>query len=249
MVVVTPWSPETPHASALEKRALMGARLQYTSAILLAATGAALPAKLPDLPPACDFYVSGAGGAQQHDAAVADAATFPSLLAAQSAVRAVINTADNQLKRDLVVCLGPGTHSVAGGAPLSFDASDSVHGGGRVVWRGIGNKAAPTIVTGGVQVTGWKKTATGFSAPVPAAASSLTAVRQLWVAGVRSNRTSMATSVNCSIGCTTPAASKGIDCAPSANPPHRCPPTAKFCKGFISNHRWGKCEHCECKSE
>jgi hypothetical protein len=149
-----------------------------------------------------------------------------------------------------VVCLGPGTHSVAGGTPLSFGASDSARGGGRVVWRGLGSKAAaPSIVTGGVQVTGWTKTSVGYSAPVPSTAAKLAAVRQLWVQGVRRNRTSMATSVNCSIGCSVPAVSKGIHCAPSASPPHRCPPAASRCVGFISNHKWGQCEHCECKSE
>ena len=82
-------------------------------------------------------------------------------------------------------------HSTPGSAPLAFGPMDS-NPRGRVVWRGIGNSS---IVTGGVQVTGWQlepgKSAV-FSASVPAAAARLTAVRQLWVHGVRANRTSIA---------------------------------------------------------
>jgi hypothetical protein len=209
----------------------------------------------------CDFYVA-AGGPQlqavpQDADAPAGAVSLPSLAAAQSAVRAALRrgAAATTLGNDLVVCLAPGTHHVAGGAPLSFDASDSSYGSGRVIWRGLGSDATgPSIVTGGVQVAGWKPATLGggpaFSAAVPAAAAKLVAVRQMWVQGVRANRTAVATDVNCSIGCTTPNASKTIECAPSsASAAHRCPSSAPSCVGFESNVHWGHCEHCPCRSE
>ena len=206
----------------------------------------------------CGFYVA-AGGPQLQavpQGAPAGVVSLPSLAAAQGAVRAVLGAAANQeLDNDLVVCLAPGTHHVTGDAPLSFDASDSSYGSGRVIWRGLGTEATgPSIVTGGTQVSGWKTTTLGggptFSAAVPAAAAKLVAVRQLWVQGVRANRTAVATDVNCSIGCTTPNASKTVDCAPSsAQAAHRCPPSAPRCVGFESNVHWGHCEHCHCRSE
>jgi hypothetical protein len=121
------------------------------------------------------------------------------------------------------VCLGPGVHTVAGTEPLSFGALDSARNGGRVIWRGIGGTsdgAPPTVVTGGVQVTGWAAaTLAGepvLSAKVPAAAASLTAVRQLWVQETRANRTSVLSAEDCTNNCTTPTASKGVMCAPGA---------------------------------
>ena len=92
----------------------------------------------------CDFYVA-AGGPQlqavpQDADAPAGAVSLPSLAAAQSAVRAALRrgAAATTLGNDLVVCLAPGTHHVAGGAPLSFDASDSSYGSGRVICAGAG---------------------------------------------------------------------------------------------------------------
>ena len=42
--------------------------------------------------------------------------------------------------------------------------------------------------------------------------------------------------------------SSGIDCAPGSAAPHACPASAPLCIGFVSNVHWGKCRHCDCKS-
>ena len=236
----------------------------------------------------CDFFVSAsalaaAGGSGSSNARTSGptrptgagrrqnlsaAAFLPSLAAAQAAVRARLSSPDYQLvgsgRGDLVVCLGPGMHSLAAArGPLTFDGSDSPRGGNgrRVIWRGLGSKARPSIVTGGVLVSGWTAATLGggpaFSAPVPAAASHLAAVRQLWVAGRRANRTAVATQVNCSVDCTTPNASKSIKCSPGCQPAAavcpkpagRCPASAIKCVGFEQGTQWGHCEHCSCESE
>ena len=191
--------------------------------LLLTAATTAAPAQRP-VEAACDVYVTAtaananvvahvaAAGAGQEAAGTVVA----SIAAAQATVRASLSAASYELERDLLVCLGPGRHDVPGDAPLSFGGTlDSPRAGaGRVVWRGSGNKADPSKVTGGVQVTGWKSATLGggaaFAAAVPAgAAAKLTAIRQLWVNEKRANRTSMETVVDCSTGCTTPDASKG----------------------------------------
>ena len=95
---------------------------------------------------------------------------------------------------DLHVCLGPGTHSVGAGG-LAFGPEDSSAGGRRVVWRG--GVEEPSVVSGGVQVTGWRAVIASpplkstYAAEVPASAQQLPAVRQLWVHGTRANRTTI----------------------------------------------------------
>jgi hypothetical protein len=172
----------------------------------------------------------------------------PSIAAAQSAVRAKLSANDSQLDEDLVVCLGPGVHSV-GGVPLVFDAVDSPRGS-RVIWRGS-QGADPSVVSGGVQVTGWKAaTLAGgpaFSAAVPAAVAGLATVRQLWVQGGRANRTAVETAEDCMIDCTIFNASNQ-NCAPGAAAPHNCPDVAPTCVGYLYDVHWGHCEHCECRS-
>lgn len=204
----------------------------------------------------CDVVVTGttAGGeAEPHWGG--PALVVASLEEAQQAVRATLAAGiRNRLDDDIVVCLGPGAHTVLGAAPLAFNSSDSGSGAGKVIWRGTTN-GLRSVVTGGVQLYGWKAATIGggpaFAAPVPAgAAAQLTAIRQLWVGDTRANRVNVPVDVNCNIGCTTPAASKGIQCSPGdTHPPHQCPPTAPSCVGFENNVHWGHCEHCTCKSE
>jgi hypothetical protein len=201
--------------------------------------------------------VAAAAAAAAGEASHVAADVVSSLLSAQDAVRARLAASGNKLRGDIVVCLGPGTHTIGGGAggPLSLGGRDATRGAGRVVWRGLGGgESMPTVVTGGVQVTGWKEAAAAvapgvFSAPVPAGAAGLAAVRQLWVKGLRANRTTQISQVNCSAGCVTPSGSKAIQCAPGAKAPHACPASAPICVGFKNNVQWGHCEHCVCKSE
>jgi hypothetical protein len=200
----------------------------------------------------CHFHVNAAGAGAT--TAVGAGRVAGSILEAQAAVRAVL-ARNATLDRDVVVCLGPGVHQAVA---VSFDRRDSPSGGqGRVVWRGVGSKAEPAIVSGGVQVVGWRPTTLAggpaFAAAVPLAARQLVAVRQLWVAGSRANRTALYTDVNCSI-CTTPNASKAVQCTwsytPNAtDPQHTCPASAPHCVGFVNNVKWGHCERCECRSE
>lgn len=193
-------------------------------------------------------------GSANHQEEHPGSVVVDSIGAAQSAVRSLIATREDEAATgDLLVCLGPGTHVAADSdGALRFTDADTPAGKARVVWRGVGSKADPTTVTGGVQVTGWKKTTLGggtaYMATVPADAAKLTAVRQLWVNGARANRTSVVTAVDCSSGCVTPDAAKDITCAPGAAAPHACPSSAPICVGFENNVKWGKCEHCDCKS-
>ena len=104
----------------------------------------------------CNIYVEGAGAGAALDLGVGipGAASLPSLSAAHHAVRASLSVRGNQLSSDFVICLGPGTHSVPGSSPISFNKIDSVKGTttARVVWRGLGTQTNPSIVTGGVKV-------------------------------------------------------------------------------------------------
>lgn len=208
-------------------------------------------------PPAallCDVYVksSTGGSADYSDLLSAAVAVVNSIGEAQDAVRALVtNREDASVASDVLVCLGSGSHSVADGVQR-FTDEDNPAGNARVVWRGVGSKVDPTKVVGGVQVTGWKPQTLGGSevyvATVPPEAAKLTSIRQLWVNDVRANRTSVETAVDCSNGCVTPDSAKGINCAPGAAAPHACPSTAPRCVGFENNVKWGKCKHCDCKS-
>ena len=131
----------------------------------------------------CDVFVAAGSG---------------SIAQAQHEIQALLGSSDAASGGDLLVCLGGGVHSVGAGGVTMTGADAPVGGGRRVVWRGSGSAAAPTIVSGGVQVTGWKAAVPGtadglYAAPVPTAARHLQAVRQLWVSGQRANRTSIVT--------------------------------------------------------
>ena len=193
----------------------------------------------------CDMLVAATG---ERSEAAARGSQFGSIAEAQAALRERLSAAGNLLDdRELVVCLGPGTHRVAG-KPLLFDEADSPRGRGRVVWRG--STDAPSVVTGGVQVKGWEPAAKygpgAYQAKVPAGAASLATVRQLWVQGVRANRTMRETAVDCGANCSTPNAT--IQCAPGSPAPHSCPDDAPTCVGYEYNVSWGHCEICQCES-
>jgi hypothetical protein len=258
---------EVPRASiSTSSLGIMG----VPSCLLLFASTAVVGAPLPaaQLRASCDVYVQASVGnadrigtenrhrerAHTEIDALPGSVVVESIGAAQSAVRSLIaQRGDLPAAGDLLVCLDPGSHAAAGSdGALRFTDKDTPAGKARVVWRGLGSKADPTTVTGGVQVTGWKKTTLGggtaYMATVPAEAAKLTAIRQLWVDGVRANRTSMNTAVDCSSGCMTPDAAKDIACAPGAAAPHACPSSAPICVGFENNVKWGKCQHCDCKS-
>jgi hypothetical protein len=203
---------------------------------------------LPAAALACDFHVAGSAATA---AGTGAAGSFGSILEARAAVRSVL-AVNRTLSGDLVVCLGAGIH---GASAVSFSEEDSPAPGspGRVVWRGTSSKADPTIISGGAQVTGWKATTIGggpaFSAAVPTTAAKLPAIRQMWVGATRANRSTAVVDVNCTVSCTIPSASKGIQCAPGAAAPHSCPTSAPKCVGFENNVKWGQCEHCDCHSE
>ncbi|MFJ9894439.1 fibronectin type III domain-containing protein [Streptomyces sp. NPDC091280] len=87
-----------------------------------------------------------------------------------------------RLTADLTVHLAPGTYRQT--TPLVLDARDSGTGGHRVVWQGDGG----AVISGGRQVTGWRRVPGRpglWSAPAP---QGLTDTRQLYVDGVRAQR-------------------------------------------------------------
>ena len=194
----------------------------------------------------CDVFVAAGSG---------------SIAQAQHEIQALLGSSDAASGGDLLVCLGGGVHSVGAGGVTMTGADAPVGGGRRVVWRGSGNAAAPTIVSGGVQVTGWKAAVPGtadglYAAPVPTAARHLQAVRQLWVSGRRANRTSIVTP-----GClmSPPAGAppppgcrlnQTSVCAFNFGANRSCCPgqqsqvcTAEFpiCQGYVNGASWGKC--------
>ena len=165
------------------------------------------------------------------------------LVAARDAVRAALRTRpDAAVNSDLVVCLDGGVYD--GG--ISFDASDSPSPGrGKVIWRGSRSAANPTIVSGGVQITGWKAASLAgkstFAAPLPAGVATLKAVRQLWVSGQRANRTTIQLGLcaDCKLNMSSRCAFSYGDRAASSDV---CPtPAEPFCIGYEDNVSWGKC--------
>jgi hypothetical protein len=79
---------------------------------------------------------------------------------------------------DLTVHIAPGVYRLS--SPLEMGPQDSGGGGHRIVWQG----SPGTVISGGRQVTGWRKEANGlWSAPAP-----VDRTRQLYVNGVRAVR-------------------------------------------------------------
>lgn len=94
----------------------------------------------------------------------------------------------NRAADDITVYLRGGTYALA--AALSFTSDDSGANGHRVVWQAYG--IAPSILSGGVQITGWTlhdAPKNIWSASVPAGQNA----RQLYVNGVRVARASTTT--------------------------------------------------------
>jgi hypothetical protein len=196
--------------------------------------------------PGCDVFVAAGSGSIAH---------------AQHEIQARLGSDDAAGGGDLLVCLGGGVHSVGAGG-LTFGAADTPAGGGRrVVWRGSGSAAAPTIVSGGAQVTGWTAAVPGtadglYAAPVPAAAKQLQAIRQLWASGRRVNRTSTLTPgclMSPPAGAPPPPGCRlnhTSACAFNFGANRSCCPgqqaqicTAAFptCQGYVAGTGWGKC--------
>ena len=117
---------------------------------------------------------------------------------------------------DVVVCLEPGVHSLAG-RPLRLRGAAHNHPrGGRVIWTTRDARADATI-SGGAALTKWSRCAEGHAAcagaawhdvwvhavaDVPHATAATVPFRQLWVDGVRAPRV------------TTSGAELGLETAP-----------------------------------
>ena len=130
---------------------------------LLSATSAAHAAA------AQDVYVSTHGS--DHAAGTADR-PVRTLERARDLVRS------RHLAGDLTVHIAPGVYRLS--RPLELGAQDSGIGGHRVIWQG----SRGTVISGGRQVTRWKKERNGlWSAPAP-----VDQTRQLYVDGVRAER-------------------------------------------------------------
>ena len=129
------------------------------------------------------LYVSPTGSdSNDGKSASTPLATLP---AAQMAARAVLKTASGQ-RDGVTVNLAEGNYSLA--APLTFTTEDSGSADAPVTW--VGEKAAR--ISGGVRVSGWTSVPGPgdvklVKAQLPAAVT--TGARQLWVSGVRVNRT------------------------------------------------------------
>lgn len=196
----------------------------------------------------CDVFVAAGSG---------------SIAQAQHEVQVRLGSSDAAGGGDLLVCLGGGVHSVGVGGVIMtvVDAPGGGAGGRRVVWRGSGNPAAPTIVSGGVQVAGWIAAVPGtadglYVTQVPTAAKHLQAVRQLWVSGRRANRTSILTPgclmsppagapppPGCRLNQTSACAfnfGANRSCCPGQQS-QVCTSTFPICQGYVAGASWGKC--------
>ena len=164
------------------------------SCVLLALAGAFLAAT-------CEGMTPVKSSPPQLCAISVDPSDLNGLSKAQQAVRRLLVSQGNaSLQRDIVVCLLPGRHDVSA-APLQFGPEDGPAqgggggggGGGRVIWRADENN---TVVSGGVQVKGWKPSeqlgGSGqqqvFVAAVPKGVIGGSVLRQLWVGGRRAER-------------------------------------------------------------
>lgn len=174
------------------------ARLVASAALLvLLISSSVSSAQLED----CHVHVSPAG-VQSPNISM----TGHALTAARDAVRQLLRS-NASATSDIIVCLAPGVYDHSS-APLALSHEDDVCGyvlaesatrdlcrrspPRRVRWRG--SAAGASIVSGGVQITGWSPTTLGggavYAASVPAGtfSSGLTA-RAFWVAGNRTTRT------------------------------------------------------------
>ncbi len=100
--------------------------------------------------------------------------------------RDLVRARERGMTGDLTVYVAAGTYRME--RPLVLDARDSGNGGHRVIYSGASG-GGPSIVSGGIPVTGWKladRARNLWSAPVPA---KLKNARQLYIDGVRATRT------------------------------------------------------------
>jgi len=126
---------------------------------------------------ATDIYVSPGGS----DANAGTSASAP--LKTLQKARDVVRGLDRGSAGTIRVNLASGTYRLT--APLTFGAGDSGTSGGPVTWQAA--SGAKPVVSGGLQVTGWKKgTGSVWSAPVPAGFDT----RQIYVNGKRAQRAS-----------------------------------------------------------
>src|SRR5438046_6554055 len=123
-----------------------------------------------------NLFVSPSGS--DSNAGTSASAPLKTLAHARDVVRGI----DQSTSGEIRVNLAAGTYRLS--SPLVLDARDSGTDGHDVVWQAA--SGAQPVVSGGVQVTGWKKgSGNVWSAPAPAA---LTDTRQLYVNGKRAVR-------------------------------------------------------------
>lgn len=99
--------------------------------------------------------------------------------------RDLVRGLNHNMTGDITVWLAGGTYRLS--APLILDAQDSGNGGHNIIYAAI--EGQKPIISGGVQVTGWKLVDAKknlWSAPAPA---ELKNTRQLYINGVRAYRT------------------------------------------------------------
>lgn len=97
----------------------------------------------------------------------------------------IVRTANQPMKGNVVVFLNNGTFRLT--EPLALDERDSGNNGFSVIYAAPDTSAHP-VISGGVQVTGWKLVDAGknlWAAPAP---EGLKNTRQLYVDGVRAYR-------------------------------------------------------------
>eukprot|EP01050_Picozoa_sp_SAG11_P017581 SAG11_NODE_2551_length_3229_cov_2.569649_2_plen_520_part_00 len=127
-----------------------------------------------------------------------------SLIEAQAQIRSALR---GNRDRNIIVDLGPGVHRVPVGG-LRLTADDSPAPGRMLTWAG---RAGGTVLSGGDNVTGWSLLNDSplppgvMVAPAPATMAPGATARQLYVDGMRAQRTRMnASAFNASIAAAAP---------------------------------------------
>ena len=98
--------------------------------------------------------------------------------------RNLVQRLNQKMSGDITVYLNSGVYRLA--EPLVLDPADSGMNGHNVIYTAAGDERP--IISGGVEVTGWKRSDAGkniWSAPAPA---GLKNTRQFYVNGVRAQR-------------------------------------------------------------
>ncbi|MBV9084556.1 MAG: hypothetical protein JOZ62_17925 [Acidobacteriaceae bacterium] len=129
-------------------------------------------------PPAAQVYVSPSGRDSNPGTAARPVATL-------ERARAMVRSMTPAATADITVYLAGGVYRLA--EPLVLDARDSGADNHRVIYTAL--PRAQPLISGGVQVTGWKLSDASrnlWSAPAP---PQLQNTRQLYIDGVRARRT------------------------------------------------------------